>query len=98
VHFFTLKLTRINFVSHSLVDQATILRMPAIQPPVPSRVLKSYITSQYRTYEMMHHYLHHPRHFAGQFMFPLSQSAKQHLIERYASSFYTLHRSVHSYE
>ncbi|KAG0370571.1 acidic fibroblast growth factor binding protein [Gamsiella multidivaricata] len=67
------------------VDQATILRMPAIQPPVPSRVLKSYITSQYRTYEMMHHYLHHPRHFAGQFMFPLSHSAKQHLIERYYS-------------
>ncbi|KAG0057459.1 hypothetical protein BGZ83_010027 [Gryganskiella cystojenkinii] len=67
------------------VDQATILRMPAIQPPVPSRVLKSYITSQFRTYEMMHHYLHHPRHFAGQFMFPLSHSAKQHLIERYYS-------------
>ncbi|KAF9964260.1 hypothetical protein BGZ70_006711 [Mortierella alpina] len=67
------------------VDQATVLRMPAIQPPVPARVLKSYITSQYRTYEMMHHYLHHPRHFAGQFMFPLSHSAKQHLIERYYS-------------
>ncbi|KAI1315301.1 hypothetical protein EDD11_001033, partial [Mortierella claussenii] len=67
-------------LGHS-VDQATILRMPAIQPPVASRVLKSYITSQYRTYEMMHHYLHHPRHFAGQFMFPLSHSAKQHLIE-----------------
>ncbi|KAG0302094.1 hypothetical protein BGZ99_003192, partial [Dissophora globulifera] len=43
--------------------------MPAIQPPVPSRVLKSYITSQFRTYEMMHHYLHHPRHFAGQFIY-----------------------------
>ncbi|KAG0083778.1 hypothetical protein BGZ93_004102 [Podila epicladia] len=67
------------------VDQATQLRMPSIQPPVPGRVLKSYITSQYRTYELMHHYLHHPRHFAGQFMFPLSQSAKQHLIERYYS-------------
>ncbi|KAI8594610.1 acidic fibroblast growth factor binding protein [Dissophora ornata] len=67
------------------VDQATILRLPTIQPPVPSRVLKSYITSQFRTYDMMHHYLHHPRHFAGQFMFPLSRSAKQHLIERYYS-------------
>ncbi|KAG0263696.1 hypothetical protein BG011_008299 [Mortierella polycephala] len=67
------------------VDQATVLRMPAVKPAVPSRVLKSYITSQYRTYEMMHHYLHHPRHFAGQFMFPLSQSAKQHLIEMYYS-------------
>ncbi|KAF9428474.1 hypothetical protein BGZ94_002265 [Podila epigama] len=67
------------------VDQATQKRMPSIQPPVPARVLKSYITSQYRTYELMHHYLHHPRHFAGQFMFPLSLSAKQHLIERYYS-------------
>ncbi|KAF9217929.1 hypothetical protein BGZ59_006975 [Podila verticillata] len=67
------------------VDQATQLRMPSIQPPVPGRVLKSYITSQYRTYELMHHYMHHPRHFSGQFMFPLSQSAKQHLIERYYS-------------
>lgn len=65
-----------------IVDQATQLRLPSIQPPVPGRVLKSYITSQYRTYELMHHYLHHPRHFSGQFMFPLSQSAKQHLIER----------------
>ncbi|KAF9996454.1 hypothetical protein BGZ80_009823 [Entomortierella chlamydospora] len=71
-------------LGHS-VDQATVARLPMIQPPVSSRVLKSYITSQYRTYEMMHHYLHHPRHFAGQFMFPLSHSAKQHLIERYYS-------------
>ncbi|KAG0240885.1 hypothetical protein BGX31_001594 [Mortierella sp. GBA43] len=59
--------------------------MQNAQPTVTSRVLKSYIMSQYRTYEMMHHYLHNPRYFAGQFMFPLSQSAKQHLIERYYS-------------
>ncbi|KAI8349777.1 fibroblast growth factor intracellular binding protein [Mortierella sp. GBAus27b] len=71
-------------LGHS-VDQATLQRMQNAQPTVTSRVLKSYIMSQYRTYEMMHHYLHNPRYFAGQFMFPLSQSAKQHLIERYYS-------------
>ncbi|KAG0001567.1 hypothetical protein BGZ65_003377 [Modicella reniformis] len=64
-------------------DQATLLRMPTVQPPVPSRVLKSYIVSQYRTYEMMQHFLHNPRYFAGQFMFPLSHSARQHLIENF---------------
>ncbi|KAG0263641.1 hypothetical protein DFQ27_001652 [Actinomortierella ambigua] len=67
------------------VEQTAAAKMPEIQPAVPLRVLRSYITSQYRTYEMMHHYLHHPRHFAGQFMFPLSPEAIRHLITRYYS-------------
>ncbi|KAK3820300.1 MAG: acidic fibroblast growth factor binding protein [Benniella sp.] len=71
-------------LGHS-VDQAANLRKPTVRASISMLVLKSYIMSQYRTYEMMHHYLHNPRYFAGQFMFPLSQSAKQHLIERYYS-------------
>ncbi|KAI9146392.1 fibroblast growth factor intracellular binding protein [Paraphysoderma sedebokerense] len=51
-----------------------------------SQIMKSYVLSHYRQFEMMEHFLHRPRSFVNSgFLFPMSLEAKKDLIEQYYS-------------
>lgn len=54
-----------------------------MQMQASPKVLKSYILTQYRNFELLEHCLHEPRYFyEQQFLFPLSPQAKKLLIEK----------------
>ncbi|RUP06761.1 acidic fibroblast growth factor binding-domain-containing protein [Jimgerdemannia flammicorona] len=66
------------------VDQMVGYRQPRTQTPVSNKVLKSYVLTQYRNFELLEHCLHEPRYFyEQQYLFPLSPQAKKLLVERY---------------
>ncbi|KAL7749874.1 hypothetical protein RI367_004750 [Sorochytrium milnesiophthora] len=46
-------------------------------------IMRNYILSQYRSFELMEHYLHNPRYFSTQFYFSLKREMMQAIVERY---------------
>ncbi|KAJ3387226.1 hypothetical protein HDU80_000200 [Chytriomyces hyalinus] len=46
-------------------------------------IIKNYITSQYRNFEILENYLHRPKLLFSQLIFPLDTSTKQYLIDSY---------------
>ena len=45
--------------------------------------MRNYILSQYRSFELMEHYLHNPRYFTSQFFFSLKREMMHAILERY---------------
>ncbi|KAJ3101609.1 hypothetical protein HK100_004510 [Physocladia obscura] len=51
---------------------------------LPSQaIVKNYILSQYRNFELLEHYLHRPKLLFNQLIFPLDTGTKQYLIDSY---------------
>ncbi|KAI8833255.1 acidic fibroblast growth factor binding-domain-containing protein [Chytriomyces cf. hyalinus JEL632] len=46
-------------------------------------IIKNYITSQYRNFEILENYLHRPKLLFSQLIFPLDTNTKQYLIDSY---------------
>ncbi|KAI8807357.1 acidic fibroblast growth factor binding-domain-containing protein [Cladochytrium replicatum] len=58
-------------------------QLTTIAPPPP--LIRALITSQYRNFELLEHYLHRPRHLQTQLIFPLASETQRFLIETYYS-------------
>ncbi|KAI9363387.1 acidic fibroblast growth factor binding protein [Zopfochytrium polystomum] len=67
------------------VEQAVHYVRQKMPTPTDSVLLKSFVLSQYRNYELLEHHLHRPKHLMSQLLFPLPKETKQFLIESYYS-------------
>ncbi|KNC96512.1 uncharacterized protein SPPG_08101 [Spizellomyces punctatus DAOM BR117] len=68
------------------VEQATVYvqkKHPNLSSNIPA--LRSFITSQYRNFELLEHYLHRPKTLHTQLLFPMPSETKSYLIETYYS-------------
>ncbi|KAL5037742.1 hypothetical protein, variant [Batrachochytrium dendrobatidis JEL423] len=71
-----------NAVSIALSQHRKRAVMAGNQRPEQSQV-SHYVTTQYRNFEILEGFLHHPHHLTTQPIFPLPQSTKQFLIDSY---------------
>ncbi|KAI8614844.1 acidic fibroblast growth factor binding-domain-containing protein [Chytriomyces sp. MP71] len=62
--------------------QAQKTQQSALDQTNPS-IVKNYITSQYRNFELLENYLHRPKLLFSQLIFPLDTETKQYLIDSY---------------
>lgn len=77
--------TTVNIHSNNLrqtISASELSRYP-IQV-VPRTMLRKYVLTQYRNFEMIEHFLHRPRFLAVQFQFPLPERIRNQLIELFA--------------
>ncbi|ORX88926.1 acidic fibroblast growth factor binding protein [Basidiobolus meristosporus CBS 931.73] len=65
------------------VEQTFERRKALVSQGVSPKTVYNYVLSHYRTFEKFEHYLHRPRYFIGQFLFPLPMEVKQELVEKY---------------
>ncbi|KAK9765287.1 hypothetical protein K7432_006516 [Basidiobolus ranarum] len=61
---------------------------------ISPKTVYNYVLSYYRAFEMFESYLHRPRYFIGQFLFPLPIEVKRELVERYYSFDETVMREL----
>ncbi|KAG5456917.1 MAG: hypothetical protein BJ554DRAFT_3205 [Olpidium bornovanus] len=55
---------------------------PSPEPAVSLPVVRNYILTQYRTFELLEHYLHNPPYLADHFLLPMTKDMKAWLVER----------------
>ncbi|KAH6593451.1 hypothetical protein BASA61_004288 [Batrachochytrium salamandrivorans] len=77
-----LGLTVDSAVSIALSQHRKRAAVAGCQRPEQSQV-SHYVTTQYRNFEILEGFLHHPHHLTTQPIFPLPQSTKQFLIDTY---------------
>ncbi|KAI9197482.1 acidic fibroblast growth factor binding protein [Polychytrium aggregatum] len=54
-------------------------------PDMSPAIVRNFVISQYRNYELLETYLHRPKHLLGQLIFQLTPETKHFLIESYYS-------------